>query len=107
MGKTKINKNFAKGLERRLVKAANKVASDVQSELQNEAPWQDRTGEARQRLNVNVEVDKQGISIIASHGVDYGVYLEKANFGKFAVLTPYFDREAKNLVRRVINEARD
>lgn len=97
----KPNKQFNKKLEKNILMAARKVASEIESELKASAPWNDVTGEARDKLSVTVEETDKGIVVRASHGVAYGIYLERANFGRFAVIGPYYDNEAKNFARRV------
>lgn len=52
-------------------------------------PWTDRSREARRRLKGQHfwETDTQ-MKVAIAHGVDYGVYLELANDGKYAILEP-------------------
>lgn len=59
------------------------------------APWTDRTGAARGGLNGNTSHSGQlqGVgfakhTITFAHGVDYGIWLEVANSGKFQIIMP-------------------
>lgn len=52
------------------------------------APWTDRTGDARNSLTAEADEDFEGISIILSHGVDYGYWLELIQNGNFAIIMP-------------------
>lgn len=49
------------------------------------APWKDRTGMARKSLHGKVVKDNM-IRARISHGVIYGIMLEKKHSGRFAVL---------------------
>lgn len=62
-------------------------ATKLQNFAQTNAPWTDRTGHARQRLNAKVSREGNGGYLITlAHGVDYGIWLELANEKKFAVI---------------------
>lgn len=52
------------------------------------APWQDRTGDARRGLNVSVDGDGDSIFLQLFHTVDYGLWLEVIQNGKFAIIMP-------------------
>lgn len=106
-GKVKVNKDFYKRIENSLFEGAKKVAKEVQEELQREAPWTDRTGEARKSLFAEAEETDGVVTISMGYGVEYGEYLERSHFGKFAVINPYFDREKKELARRIVDASRD
>lgn len=52
-------------------------------------PWTDRTGNAREGLKANVNYfGGDYVSIVLSHGVYYGVYLEYAMEKRFAIINP-------------------
>ena len=50
------------------------------------APWTDRTGNARQTLFSVVDRTPDGVIIYLSHGMEYGVFLELCNNGKYAIV---------------------
>jgi hypothetical protein len=52
------------------------------------ASWTDRTGHARQGLFHDVVFVDDQIRLRYAHTVDYGVFLELANSGKYAELEP-------------------
>lgn len=64
------------------------------SAMKLKAPWTDQTGNARAGLDVHV--DHSGVGAIGFtqhlltflHGVDYGIWLEIANNGKFQIIMP-------------------
>jgi hypothetical protein len=60
----------------------------LQNEARQKAPWQDRTGHARQRLRGYSTHTISGYRINLAHGVDYGLWLELAHEKRFAILEP-------------------
>jgi hypothetical protein len=71
---------------------ARRRAPEIEAWMKVNAPWQNVTGLARQSLNVEVEeVSLDMVDIILSHGVEYGVFLELANAGRFSILAPAMD----------------
>lgn len=52
------------------------------------APWTDRTGDARRGLNVAVENDSDSLIMSLYHTVDYGLWLEVIENGQFAIIMP-------------------
>ena len=52
------------------------------------APWTDRTGDARAGLDVAVDNDGTSITMQLYHTVDYGLWLEVIQNGRFAILMP-------------------
>ena len=65
---------------------ADTGAIKMKSYAQNNAPWVDRTGAARGRLNSYTQDRGDIIRIVVAHGVDYGIYLELANEKKYAII---------------------
>lgn len=58
----------------------------IQEYAQANAPWTDRTGDARQRLKYNSEINENGLTISIFHQMEYGIYLELCNNEKYAIL---------------------
>ena len=57
---------------------ANSSATKLQNHARVNKPWTDRTHDARNRLNASWEWKNENVlSIALSHGVNYGIYLEK------------------------------
>lgn len=52
------------------------------------APWQDQTGRARSGLRGTSDVSGDKAEIVLSYNVDYGIWLELANSGRFATVIP-------------------
>lgn len=78
----------------RVLQAVAAVAQYTATEMQNDAKataaWTDRTGNARTGLFGTSEADfaAKVVTIYLSHGavIDYGVWLELANSGRYAVI---------------------
>jgi hypothetical protein len=62
----------------------------VQHARQN-APWTDRTANARNGLFARAERDVPNYRIIVGHGVDYGIWLETRWSGRYAIIRPTVD----------------
>ena len=69
---------------------AERIATIMQNEARANAPWTDRTGNARSGLFGAAERDvaQKLVVIYLSHGpdIDYGVWLELANQGRFSIV---------------------
>lgn len=57
-------------------------------QMKLKAPWTDRTTNARTGLNGSVEHLPTRHTITFAHGVDYGIWLEVANSGKYQIIMP-------------------
>lgn len=75
------------------------------------APWTDRTSNARNGLFAVTELDvrKGAYRLIIAHGVPYGIWLEVRFAGRYAIIRPTIDHEgplvmatAQTLIRRVL-----
>jgi len=77
-------------------KVIDKFASDVCDEYaynaaelaKDNAPWQDRSGNARRMLKGFTIKTQNTVGFGVAHRVEYGEYLEMANDGKYAILYP-------------------
>lgn len=86
---------------------AQQRAGDMVEWCQENAVWTDRTGDARRTLHADV-ADSPGVAttITLAHGVPYGIWLEIANQGRFAIIAPAIDHWAPIImqdIQRLIN----
>ena len=69
---------------------AQRVATEMQNQAKADAPWTDRTGNARTGIFGTSETDFAAhvVTIYLSHGatISYGLWLELANSGSHAVI---------------------
>ena len=83
--------------EQRVYEAIRAVASHfapiLESEAKLNAPWVDRTSNARQTLNAFVtELATDIVSITLAHGMDYGKFLEFSNQGRYQIIMPTLEQ---------------
>jgi len=72
---------FANFTRAAAIKAAQEFAEEIVPIMQENAPWNDRTGDARHELHAEyVEEGAKGnnleVGVALCHGVSYGVFLE-------------------------------
>ena len=69
--------------------------------------WQDRTGNARAGLHGSSFWQNPFMLIIfMAHGVEYGIFLELAKDGKYAILEPTVNKYSKEIyenAKRIMN----
>jgi hypothetical protein len=86
-----------------------KRAADMKAWMQLNAPWTDRTGRARRSLDAVAEQNPGTVGqITVMHGPDvpYGLWLEIANGGRYAIIAPTIDHWGPVIMRdiqRIIN----
>lgn len=71
--------------------AVESLKDEMVASMQSNAPWTDRTGNARRELQgVVVWEDEDHFTIFLGHGADiyYGIWLEVAHGGEFAIVLP-------------------
>ena len=75
------------------VAVATYFAPVVEAEAKSNAPWTDRTGNARQGLTGFVDdVSATMVYLYLSHRVTYGVFLEIKNSGRYAIILPTLEK---------------
>jgi len=82
---------------------AQYVATEMQNDAKANAPWTDRTGNARTGLFGTSEADfaAKVVTIYLSHGatIDYGVWLELASSGRYAVIMRTMQNHYEHLMQ--------
>lgn len=64
-------------------------ATRAEAHMRTNAPWNDQTGNARNGLSARTEhIPYKRHSIILSHGVPYGIWLEVRWSGRYAIINP-------------------
>ena len=74
------------------------VAKKLEASARTNRPWTDRTGNARNRLNGKSEWVGYKVRVSLSHGVDYGIWLELCNDGKYSIIMPTINKEAPKVM---------
>jgi hypothetical protein len=71
-------------------------ALKMQNYARSNARWQNRTGQARQRLTGTSMKYANGYKIQLAHGVDYGKWLELANEKRYSIIPETIQNVGKN-----------
>jgi hypothetical protein len=103
---TEFADEYSKALHTAVYQLALRYAPEIETWMKANAVWTDRTGNARQTLYSEVQDLTDSVLIAFGHGVDYGIFLELANAGRFAIVNPALDFFAPKIwadVRRLIN----
>lgn len=83
-------RNFDRDLERKIDATMDYDAAWATAQLKIRAPWTDRTGAARTGLiAVANKLGPGAHELLMSYSVYYGIWLEVANSGKYAVIGPF------------------
>jgi hypothetical protein len=67
--------------------------------MKAKAPWRDHTGEARRSLWADHMKSGNTRRIEMGHGVEYGVYLEESNNGRFQIVMPVLVATARSFMQ--------
>ena len=108
---------YQRAVERGVLAIAQRWAPQIENYMRSNAPWTDRTANARAALHseINHEVGRM-VELILSHGVYYGHYLEGWNpvanremlrGGLYAIVNPsidYFGPQIWRDVRRMLGQ---
>ncbi|MCG3208630.1 MAG: hypothetical protein FOGNACKC_02241 [Anaerolineae bacterium] len=82
---------------------ADFIAGKMQADARRNAKWQDRTGNARSGLFAVArrEAAKDIVAIYLSHGhtIYYGIFLELARGGRYAIIVPTIEKHLPELKR--------
>lgn len=79
---------FVLALEAGIAKFTEGFAQQVEDYAKENAPWEDRTGEAREGLTAKGEQRLTKYTITLFHTVEYGLWLEVRWSGKYAIIRP-------------------
>jgi len=74
-------------------------AQEVQLYAQMNAPWTDQTGAARAGLTASVYEEFGEVVLELAHSVDYGIWLETIQGGKFAIIMPTLEALGPRIIR--------
>lgn len=77
-------------------------AAECEAHMKAEAPWEDRTGDAREGLSGTPYQKGEDVhGVLLSHGVSYGRFLEFRFGGRDAIVIPTLEQKGPELMRRL------
>lgn len=103
-GDDEVLKNLEKVAIRTIanaVKATEYTAAEMQNYAHETAPWTDRTGLARKRLYAQMDNTFPDLAIVIGHRMEYGIYLELSNLGKYRVIEPTVNKYRSIWINRL------
>lgn len=68
-----------------------------ESYMRDHAPWTDRTTNARNGLYSKAEVEGTVHTLLLSHFVSYGIYLETMQSGRYGIIVPAWIKTSNEL----------
>lgn len=91
---------FKANVEGELSDELDSFANEVEAYMKEEAPWEDRTGDARNTLSATryEHGDVQGL--LLAYGVEYGVFLEFKFGGRDAIIIPTLEVMGPEMMHR-------
>jgi len=93
-GADEVTRNLRDWAARRraeVIALAQVWAGTLEAQAKVNAPWVDDTGHARGGLTGSTYVAGSKVLIALGHTMSYGVFLELARDGKYAILKPTLD----------------
>lgn len=87
----------------KVVKLADYEAAQLENNAKRNAPWTDRTGNARNSIYGRSQTNKGDVEIVHGIGIDYGKYLELKNEGKFRIIKPTVDEALPRIEKDLQN----
>lgn len=80
--------NGEKVLGRELDLLCEYYAPQIEGWMRTNAPWTDRTGNARNGLGARAYSSREEHGIVLFHQVPYGIYLETRFSGRYGIVVP-------------------
>jgi hypothetical protein len=95
-----VQVNITSRAERR----AEALADEIVDWMRQNAEWEDQTGEARERLDVQVIRSGRTIQFIIRHGAEHGIFLELMQSGRFAIIGPAVAFWGPKMLERMVKQ---
>ena len=87
----------------KLMALLNYYAPEAENWMKSNAPWTDRTGNARNGLAARAYGDRDGHGIVLYHQVPYGIWLEVRFDGGYAIIGPALEYWGPRVMEGVRN----
>jgi hypothetical protein len=80
---------------------AQMFAARIEAYAKANAPWTDRTGNARQGLTGRAFKTATAVTIVLFHSAAYGIWLEVANAGRFSIILKALEQSYQPYMRAI------
>lgn len=94
-------KTFNARADRAITAAMKFHATRATAYARTNAPWTDRTTNARNGLFATAQKQPPVYRIVVGHTVPYGIWLETRWSGRYAIIRPTIDHEGPQVMRTV------
>lgn len=95
--------NFTFKTMDRIAEIAQDLAQELVDYAQTNAPWEDRSGDARSGLEAGVNVENGQFDVELYHTVEYGIWLEVRWGGRYAIIIPTIEAIGPKLFAKMNN----
>jgi hypothetical protein len=85
-------------LRRVVFEVLQEYAAQIEANMKTNAAWTDRTANARQSLESRAYIVGNQVILVACQNMDYGVYLELSNGGKYAIILKTIQPEYQKIM---------
>lgn len=92
---------FEMKMRQGIMEFAEDFAREIEEYARANAPWEDRTGDARAGLTAEAQETNSSTTITLYHTVEYGVWLEIRWSGKYAIVLPTLEKMGPKLFNRM------
>lgn len=100
-------RRYGQKLEMATFQVGTYLERKMEAYAREKAPWTDRTGNARSGLVAVTVREGNAVVVYLIHSVHYGIFLELARAGKFAIIKPTIEvhiPEAQRLLQQIIGK---
>ena len=84
------------------LEAFQAATDDIVSYAQDHAPWEDRTGDAREGIEASASEDHGDVVMLLGHTVEYGLWLEVIRNGRFAIIMPTLETQGPRIIDQAV-----
>lgn len=93
--------HYGEVINHHVAQAMRDWGKEAVAHMKATAPWGDRTGMARAGLGFAIDEGSASVSVTLYHSVSYGIWLEIAMNGEYAVIMPTIESLGPQLMHRL------
>lgn len=92
---------FKRNVDDQIQEELEEFAEECETHMKQEAPWEDRSGDARDGLTATAYLRGDVHGVLLAHGEPYGRFLELRFGGRDAIVIPTLEEKGPQLMRRL------